>query len=405
MSQLAGPTRLRYWLVLVGAGGYTCLMFIWFSLPAFLSPIIAELNLTGTQAGLLVGAVPLMYIPLGIGTGILVDRLGPGRSIAGGVFIYGFAQIGRSFAGEFYSILVMTLIIGVGATTITFGLPKLVSVLFEPQETGLPSSIYLISASAGSAAAFGIGRPIFGSWLGGWRPVFFWSGIVAIGYGLLWMTVSYRMRIDSRNAEQNESFRPAQIFKDLRMILSHHELRYLVIIGTMYLGISHGIQGWLPTMLEFRGFDPTSAGLTASLFVIAAATGTFIVPTLADRMGIRRTVLVICGITLSLGILGIMGGGTTSLTFIGVSIAGFGIGGISPMVRALPPEFDGIGARLTGTAIGFIFAVGEIGGFLGPVVIGTLHETTNSFVPGLLLLILGGLVVAAAGQRLRQLEQ
>ncbi|WP_227356238.1 MFS transporter [Haladaptatus salinisoli] len=405
MARLADETRRAYGLVVVASFGYTCLMFIWFSLPAYLSSIIEEIGLTGIQAGVLVGAVPLTYIPLALFSGVVIDRVGPGRSLATGVLIYGVAQIGRSTAPGFLSLLLFTLLIGVGATAITFGLPKLVSFLFPPERTGSPSSIYLIGASVGSAGVFSVGRPILGPMLGGWRPLFFWSGLVAVIYSAVWFVVARQAGIDDRTDEHDSSFSVDSISHDLRLILSHRELQLVVIIGTMYLLVNHGVQGWLPTVLESRGLSPDQAGQTTSVFVAAFALGVLVVPVAADRYSARRTALVSCGSLMFLGAVGMVFGGIHFLMFASVVITGIGVGGVSPLVRAIPPALDGIGARLTSTAMGFIFAVGEIGGFLGPVLIGTLHEITGSFVPGFGLLSTAGLIVIIAGEALRRLRE
>ncbi|RZH68345.1 MFS transporter [Natrinema altunense] len=399
--------RRAYGTVAVGTIGYTCLMFVWFSLPAYLSPIIDELGLSGAQAGVVAGAVPLTYVPIALVTGLIVDRVGPGRSLAAGVLIYGVAQVARSFAVGFPSLLAATLLIGVGATAITFGLPKLVSVLFPPDETGFPSSIYLVGASAGTASVFAVGRPILGPVLGGWRGLFFWSGVVAIGYGLCWFVVARRLGIDARNRAANDadpadsSLSLAAIRRDLALVLTHRELQLVVVVGTMYLLIAHGMQGWLPTLLESRGYSPARAGRTTSLLVAANVVGVLTVPAAADRLGVRRTALIGCGLVAGLGITGVLSSGLGLLLLASVVVTGFGFGGLSPLIRAMPPELEGIGARLTGTAVGFIFAVGEIGGFLGPVLVGTLHDVTGSYVPGLGLLASAGLVVAVAGGVLR----
>ncbi|MFD1563521.1 CynX/NimT family MFS transporter [Haloarchaeobius amylolyticus] len=402
--------RLAYGAVVAGTVGYACLMFVWFSLPAYLSTIIADLELSGTQAGVVAGAVPLTYIPIALGMGIVVDRVGPGRSLTAGVVIYGIAQLARSFAAGFPSLLAATLLIGVGATAITFGLPKLVSVLFPPAETGVPSSIYLVGASAGTASAFAIGRPILGPALGGWRPLFFWSGVVAIGYGLLWAVVARRLHIDARNRAANDadaadsSLSLVAIRRDLRVVLTHRDLQLVVVVGTMYLLIAHGMQGWLPTLLEARGYTPDRAGRTTSLLVVANVAGVMIVPAVADRLGARRTALMACGLVAGLGVSGVIASDLGVLLLGSVVVTGFGFGGLSPLIRAIPPDLEGIGARLTGTAVGFIFAVGEIGGFLGPMLVGSLYDRTGSYAPGLGLLAIAGLVVAVAGAALRSLD-
>jgi len=169
----------------------------------------------------------------------------------------------------------------------------------------------------------------------------------------------------------------------------------------MYLLIAHGMQGWLPTLLEARGYSPDRAGRTTSLLVAANVVGVLTVPAAADRLGARRTALMVCGLVATLGISGVLSSGLGLVLLGSVLVTGFGFGGLSPLIRAIPPELEGIGARLTGTAVGFIFAVGEIGGFLGPVLIGTLYDLTGSYAPGLGILATGGLVVAVAGGVLR----
>ncbi len=401
MNSPPAPTRRTFAIVGIAAFSYTCLMFIWFTLPAYLSPIIDELGLSSTEAGIVVGAVPLTYIPLALLSGLFVDRVGPGRSLAIGVLLFGLAQIGRSTVSDFWSLLGFTILIGVGATTITFGLPKLVSMLFPPDRTGAPSAIYLVAANTGSATAFALGRPLIGPLLGGWRPLFFWSGLLAVVYAIGWLGLALLLGLDNVGDPSDGSLQG--MVDDLLTVLSHRELQVLVLIGTMYLLVGHGVQGWLPTVLEDRGISAAVAGVTTSGFVVALVVGIVTVPTIADRLGRRPTALSVCGIFVSVGVLTIMFAPTPGLSVVGVVIAGIGAGGISPLLRAMPPAFDGIGARLTGTAVGFIFAVGEIGGFLGPVLIGALHETTGSFLPGFGLLAIGGLVVAVLGVVLRRM--
>lgn len=389
--------RRAYGLVLAATFSYTCLMFVWFSLPAYLPTIVAAVDLSSTEAGILAGAVPLTYVPLALFSGLVVDRVGPGRVVGVGVVIYGSAQIGRSLATGFPSLLGTTLLIGVGATTITFGLPKLVSVLFPPAETGRPSSIYLIGASAGSALVFAVGRPILGPALGGWRALFFWSGVVSILYGLAWLAVALRTDVD---ASPGPADGPS-ILADLRVVLTHRDLRLVVVIGTMYLLFTHGMQGWLPAILESRGLDAGLAGQATSLFVVSYVVGVLAVPELSDRYGARRLALVGAGAATFAGGLGVILGGTGPVTVAGIVVAGVGGGGVSPLVRAIPPALEGIGARLTGTAVGFIFAVGEIGGFLGPMLVGAFHDLTGSYAPGLAALAAAGVVIAGAALALR----
>lgn len=398
------PTdRRRYGLIVAGAGCYACLTFAWFALPAYLSTVIAEVGLTGTEAGLLAGAVPLTYVPLSLFSGLVVDRVGPGRSLAMGLLVVGVAQVGRSVAPGYPSLLLLTLLLGVGGTAVTFGLPKLVSVLFPPERTGLPSSLYLLGSTAGTAAAFGLGRPVFGPALGGWRPLFRSSGLVAVGYAAVWFALVRLSGVETREAATGGSEVALDgPGRDLRAVLRHPELRLVVVVGTAYLALVHGLQGWLPTVLESRGVPAALAGRTTGLLVVANAAGVLAVPAIADRFERRREAVTACGATAAVGVAALVPAAVGPVTFLAVVVAGVGVGGLSPLVRAIPPDLEGIGPRLTGTAVGFVFAVGEVGGFLSPVVVGTLHDATGSFVPGLVTLAAAGLTAASAGVAMRR---
>jgi cyanate permease len=387
-----------YALVVTGTLVYTSLMFSWFSLPAYLPTIIDDVGLSGTEAGILAGAVPLTYIPLALFSGLAVDRIGPGRSLAVALLCIGTAQIARSAAPGFVGLLGTTIALGVGATLVTFGLPKLVSVLFAPEATGFPSSIYLVGASTGTATAFSLGRPLIGPALGGWRPLFFWTGVVVLAYAVVWLAVVWFSRLG--NGDPDESTESAPMLGDIQTVLGHRQLRLVVVLGITYLLIIHGLQGWLPAILESRGLSAGRAGQTTTVLVGANVVGILTVPGLADRFDARRTAIMGAGAVAGLGVAGIIGGGLTPLVVAGIVGAGLGVGGLSPMVRAIPPALEGIGTRLTGTAVGLVFAVGEIGGFAGPFLIGLLRDVTGSFVPGLAVLAVSGIMAVLAGYRL-----
>lgn len=384
-------------LLSLGGIGYGALLFVWFSLPAYLTPIIDALGLTGTQAGVLAGAIPLTYIPLGLLSGLVVDRIGARLGIGLGLGLAGLGQIGRSVAPDFPTMLLMTLVMGVGATGLTFGLPKLAAELYPSGVVGRAASVYLIASYAGSASAFGIGRPIVGPALGGWRPLFLASGIATLAVLGVWALLAWYVP-EGEYTDEPGAFSLASLAADVRAVVGNRNLRLLILLGTMYLFVLHGVQSWLVTVLETRGVDPGLAGTITATLVVGQVIGVLTVPAIAERFDRSRTMIAICGAFGFVGLLGLLTAPSVVLLFVvPVIVIGIGMGGLSPLIRAMPVELDGIGSALTGTAVGVIFAVGEIGGFLGPVVIGTIRDTTGSFTPGIVLCAIAALVAAGAG--------
>ena len=82
-------TRTKWPLLFAGTFSYAIMMFAWFSLAAYLAPVISDLGLTDTQAGVVTGAVPLTYVPVALLSGPLIDRVGPYRAIGAGMFVLG----------------------------------------------------------------------------------------------------------------------------------------------------------------------------------------------------------------------------------------------------------------------------------------------------------------------------
>jgi nitrate/nitrite transporter NarK len=75
-------------------------------------------------------------------------------------------------------------------------------------------------------------------------------------------------------------------------------------------------------------------------------------------------------------------------------LAGAALGTIAPVLMSVPVEIEGIGTSLAGTAVGFIFMLGNTGGFVGPVVAGKMMDSAGSSLPGFIF-IAGALIAAA----------
>ncbi|SFR58058.1 Cyanate permease [Halogeometricum rufum] len=396
-----GVSAESYVLLVLASAGYFCFTFSWFSLAAFLVPVIEELGLSGTEAGVVTGAVQLSYIPLSLLSGLVIDRLGARRALGAGLFVVGVAHLIRGFATGFASVLAPTLLLGVGGTAVTFGLPKLVSDLFPAERAGTVSSVYTVGATLGSATVFAVARPLVGQFGAGWRQFFRYGGVLVVGFALLWVVASWALwgRVERFGADDgDQTFARASIASDLRSVFTHYGLLLLVVVGTMRLFISHGLSNWLATILETRGMTPALAGTLTSLFVLVRVLGIVGVPALSDRLSTRRLPIVGCGVAGTLGLLGLVVGTSlwtlsASLLLVGV----FAIGGLAPLVRAIPIEMDGIGPRLTAVATGLIFTVGEVGGFLGPFTVGFVYDRTGTFAPALGTLAAASLVTAVVG--------
>jgi len=389
-----------YVLLAFASGGYFLFTFSWFSLAAYLVPVTEELGLSGTEAGVVTGAVQLSYVPLALLSGLAIDRIGSRQSVGAGLIVIGTAHVLRGVSTGFVTVLVPTLLLGVGGTAITFGLPKLVSELFPADRSGTMSSVFILGATLGSATVFAVARPLVGPLAGGWRPFFRLTGAFVVGYAAVWLLLSRALwtRVDRVPEASDQSFSLASIRRDLAGVVTHYGLLLLVVVGTMRLFVTHGLSNWLPTILEARGMTPALAGTVTSLFILVRVVGIVAVPAVSDRFSTRRLPIVGCGLAGAAGLAVLTTAREMPAVLVSLALVGtFAIGGLAPLVRAIPIEMDGIGPHLTAVANGLIFTVGEVGGFAGPFSVGAMRDLTGSFAPALGVLAVACLVVSVTG--------
>src|SRR6185295_9175040 len=136
---------------------------------------------------------------------------------------------------------------------------------------------------------------------------------------------------------------------------------YLALLGT------------LPRSLLEAGFTPAQMGLAVAGWLLAAAVGNALGPTLSDRFGLRRPFIIggaaLAGTALALLALHPTG---AALTLLGVAAIGGGC--FAPLLLTLPLELPGVGPAKAGAAIGLLMLVGQAGGFLLPIATGVASQ-------------------------------
>jgi len=157
---------------------------------------------------------------------------------------------------------------------------------------------------------------------------------------------------------------------------------------------------WLPQMVRQMDLGSTefmigaiSALPQAGLVIGMLANGWH-----SDRTGERRWHVGIAAVVAGIALLAaaLLPPGWTALALL--IVTGAAIGAAQSVFWAVPASM-GIGnGRISVTAIAFISIFGTAGGILGPMLIGSLKESTGSYMPAMILLsamlALGGLVIA-----------
>jgi MFS family permease len=146
----------------------------------------------------------------------------------------------------------------------------------------------------------------------------------------------------------------------------------------------------------------SDAGLVAAMAALAGVVGSITIVRVASG-GYRKVttigLLVVLGLSLCAVIVA-----EGPWRVAAVLIEGFCAGAIMPLMLNMLMEMPQIGPSALGAASGLYFAVGEMGGFLGPSLMGFVAETTGSFSWGILIFALIIWLMLLPASRLHEAE-
>lgn len=141
-----------------------------------------------------------------------------------------------------------------------------------------------------------------------------------------------------------------------------------VVLVALRSSIQATYTAFLPKLFDDRGWDPAVYGMLAGSFMLTAAFGNVITGMIADRVGMRAATVVPLLLSVPAGLL-CLWAPTTLIAFFGCGLAGLLIGGQHSVLvvhaQRLIPTQQGFAS---GLILGFTFASGAIGTWLGGLV-------------------------------------
>jgi cyanate permease len=363
------------WLVYAGFG------IVSSSLPALITPIRAELSLSYAEVGVLLGAWQLVYIVVSYPAGVFVDRVGTHRALALGALLVAASGLLRAFATDFVGLFLSVAIFGVGGPIISIGVPKVIASWFSGRPRVTAAGIYITGSTTGSILALGATNSVVLPLLGSWQATCALYGSLVVGIAATWWLLGR----DPPKPVVRPGRAAAVSFREACLtVLKTRAVWLVVIVGFTGFMINHGFRSWLPQILEFKGMSPSEAGYLAALPGLASIAGSITTARLAAKLG-RKPVVAFCLVTVGATLVAV-----DQLTGLPLAIAlaaqGFFAGGVGPVLLTILMDLKEVGAGAMGAAAGIYFAVGEVGGFSGPSVMGLLKDVSGGFTAGLLLL-------------------
>ena len=365
---------------------YTSFGIVSRSIFPLVTPILADLGLSYSQMGLILGSWQLTYIFAALVAGTILDRWGIRKSIFVGAIVIGLSASLRYFSGGFISMLIAVALFGLGGPMISIGGPKTISSWFHGRSRGTAMGIYTTGNWAGGLMALALTNSLVMPLVGNnWRLAFVVYGVTTFSIALLWLLLAR----GDQPGEHLDSMRILDVFGSLIKISN---VRILLVMGLLSFAIGHGFSSWLPKILENSGMSATRAGWAAAITIAAGIPSILVIPSMVPSHFRGRIVVVFAVLTgINIGLVMKISG--TAL-YLGLATLGFISAPFMALLLLILMDSPGVATRHMGSAGGMFFCVAEIGGFTGPLLMGILVDATGTFMAG--ALFLSGLCLAMA---------
>jgi MFS transporter, CP family, cyanate transporter len=364
------------------------------SIPPMVDEVRTDLGISRGAMGFALGAWALIYVVTAPPAGRVVDRIGLRWSLLLGGICIAASGLARAAAQGLGTLWLGIAIFGIGGPLVSASVPKLVSVWFgDAEERRLAVGVYNAAPAAGVATALVLTNTVLLPVLDSWRAVLVVDAGVAVVAALVWWAVS------SRVDEPDGGPAPAGVVVEpsWRRLVESSGVRYALVLGLGGFFLNHGLNAWLPNVLEVdSGFSAAAASNWVAASIAVGVLGGLVAPRYADeRRHPRILAAVLVVIVVSLVTIAVAPDALDAAATLTLGLRAT----LVPLTILVLMDADGVSAMNLGTANGLWFAVAEIGGTLGPLVVGTISDTSAGFTGSLLVLAAVALALLAVVAR------
>ena len=341
----------------------------WGLIGAFAPRFREAFHLTATETAFLVAVPVLLGALLRIATGMLADRFGGRIVFAALMLIVAIPAFAVPAASSYQRLLGVAFFLGIAGSSFAVGV-GFVSRWFPPAEQGGALGVYGLGNIGQSAAVF-LG-PVLAVAIG-WQNIFRGMSVLLAVWGLAFFALA-------RNAPK--AARPTGVGEMLR-ILARERLSW--VLSLFYFQTFGGFVAfsiYLPALLKDQfGLKPADAGFRTAGFVVLATLARPLGGWLADRIGGAR---VLHFVFLGIVPFALLLAWPAMLPFtVGALGCAFLLGiGNGAVFKLVPQYFP----KEVGTVTGLVGAMGGLGGFFPPLLLGFFRDHLHTAWPGFVLL-------------------
>ena len=314
----------------------------------------------------------------------ILNKRGTAKVTAFSTALTAAALFGFSFAPNFWVMIPLAVVLGLGAGAIDSGLNNYVALHFKASHMNFLHCFYGVGVSLSpylmSQALSDIG------WRGGYRYSFYVQAAIAL---LLVVSVPFWKKSSSAEKTQEENGVNLKLFQMAKM----PEIRqvWIIMLATNAIEYACGVWGSTYLVAE-KGFQTKDGALALTVYYVGMSAGRFISGLFADkirtwkRIGIGTAILAPAILVMLLPLPGIY-------SVIGLFLIGLGNGSIYPnMIHLTPHNF---GTDVSQSVMGSQIAFAYIGVMLAPPAVSLISKLFGIKIYPVLLAVLYVIMIIA----------
>jgi MFS family permease len=352
----------------------------------------------------------LSYTLLEIPSNVILARVGARRWIARIMISWGLVSAGMMFVRSATAFYVLRFALGAAEAGFFPGIIYVLTRWFPTRDraraiAGFMTAVVIAGIIGGPMSGVLLSLDGVGG-LAGWQWLFLVEGLPAIALGFVVLRVLPEQPSEARWLTPAEKLAlTTQLAEEAAVEGSVHSIRGALTSGRMWLLAAvyftipvelYALSFWLPQIVKSAsGTSDLLVGMLSAIPYAVAAVAMVVVGRHSDQTGERRWHIALSAAVggLALGLAGFARGVVPAIVLLSLATAGLA-SMLGPFWALATSFLGGIGAA---AGIALVNSVGNVGGFVGPNIVGYVRDLTQGFAAGLTIvgaiLIAGGLLV------------
>ena len=353
-----------------------------------------DLGLSATEYGVGAGLFFLGYCLFEVPSNLILERVGARRWIARIMIGWGLVSMATMFISDVTSFMIARVVLGLAEAGFFPGIVLYLTYWVPAAERARTNALFMMAAPVSVIVGAPVSEAIMrmNGMLGlhGWQWLFLLEGLPAVILGFM------ALRVLTDRPEQADWLPPADrewlsatmaAERAQRMQTGHAGVLRSLQSGRVWLltlvyllntSVTYGIFLWLPRMLQDTAGPGVSVSLYTAIPFVAALFGMVLIGRHSDKTAERKLHVAACAITASIGLfLAVAFRNNLYLLVLAFTICQVGQRSVMSVFWAIPPMLLGGTAAAAGIAL--INAIGNLGGFFGPTMMGWLRDATGGY--------------------------